>query len=85
MDHGVAAGHALADRPFVAEVAGDQLAAELGRLLALLGVADQADDLVAAGAQLAHDSAADESGPSGDEDLHGSQSLKARGSEGAYN
>ena len=54
----------------VAEVAADQLAAERGDRLALLGVADQADDLVAAVAQLAHDLAADEARSSRDEDLH---------------
>ena len=67
----VAALHAARGSPRVAEVAGDQLAAELLELAGLLRAADQADDLVAALAQLAHDLAADEAGPSRDEDLHG--------------
>ena len=40
-------------------------------------VADQADDLVAARAQLAHDVAADESRSSRDEDLHGPNPIPA--------
>ena len=59
-------------------------AAQLGQLRGLLGVADQADDLVAALAQLAHDLAADEPRSSRDEDLHGRQSLSSTGAA-AYN
>ena len=71
VDQGVAALHAVAQRLGVAEVAADQLAAELGQLCRFLGCADQADDLVAAVAQLAHDLAADEPRSSRHEDLHG--------------
>ena len=53
------------------------------QLRRLLGVADEADDLVAAVAQLAHDLAADEAGSSGHEDLHGRQPYPARAA--AYN
>ena len=71
VDEGVAALHAGAQRGLVAEVAADDLTAECGDLFALLGGAHQADDLVAACPQLAHDLAADEPGSSRDEDLHG--------------
>ena len=66
----VAALHALADRLRVAEVAGDQLAAQVGDRRPLLGRAHQAGHLVAARAELAHDLAADETCASRDENLH---------------
>ena len=65
----VAALHPGADRVAVAEVAGDQLAAELGQLARFLRAADEADDLVAALAQLAGHGAADEAGRPCHEDL----------------
>ncbi len=55
----------------VAEIAADQLAAELLQLARFLRAADQADDVIAALAQLAHDLAADEARSSRYEDLHG--------------
>lgn len=70
VDDGVATLDAAADRPFVAEVADDQLAPQLGQLRALLRIADEGRDLVAAGAQLARDLAADEAGCTRHEDLH---------------
>ena len=73
VDHRIAALQPGADRLAVAEIATDELAAHRGQLFALLRVADQADDVVAALAQLAHDLAADEAGASGNEDLHGAR------------
>src|SRR4029077_8094311 len=83
MDDRVAALHAGTDRRRVAEVAGDQLATEVGDLLALLGIADQTGDLVAALTQLAHHLAADEPRPPGHENLH-SQTAYPAGAN-AYN
>ena len=73
MDHGVAALHAGLDRAAIAEVAGDELAAEPLERGALLGVADERAHLVAAVAQLRRDAAPDEPGSAGEEDLHVSQ------------
>jgi hypothetical protein len=70
VDHRVTALHAGADRALVGEIPGSDLAAQLSGVLALLGVADEADDLVPACAQLAHDLAADETSSARDEDLH---------------
>jgi hypothetical protein len=83
VDRRVAAAHPLAKGVLVAEVATDQLAAEGGQLRGFLGAADQADDLVAAVAQLAHNLAADEAGSARDEDLHGKAAY--RPGDGAYN
>jgi hypothetical protein len=69
VDDAVAAVHAGADRVAVAEVAADQLAAELVQGAGFLRAADQADDGVAALAQLPRDGAADESRRPCDEDL----------------
>ncbi len=71
VDEAVAALHAVAQRLGVAEVAADQLAAELGQLRRFLRGPDEAGDLVAASAQLPHDLAADEARSSRHEDLHG--------------
>ena len=81
VDRRVAALEAGADRRAVGEVAGDELAADRREPLALLRVADQADDLVAAVAQLPHDLAADEAGASGNEDLHGTNPSAPRGAK----
>ena len=68
----------------VAEVAGDQLAAELLELRGLRRIADERADLVAALAQLAGDMAADESGPPGEEYPHpDAQTSRDRGRDGA--
>jgi hypothetical protein len=69
VDDGVAAGHRLAERLAVAEVAAAQLAAELGQRRRFAGGADQADDIVAPLAQLAGDRATDEARRPCEEDL----------------
>jgi hypothetical protein len=58
------------DRLGVTQVAGDDLASLLDQAGALLGIANQAADVVAASTELANDLSSDESGASGDEYPH---------------
>jgi hypothetical protein len=69
MDEGFASVHAPAQGLAVAEVAADQLAAELGQAAGLVRTADQTGDLVAPLPQLTGDRAADEPRRACEEDL----------------
>ncbi len=70
MDQRIGAFEGRGDRGRIAQVVGDEPKPGPRRRRPAAGIADEGDDLVAAGEELADDRAADEPAAAGDRDAH---------------